>query len=109
MKTFDTSLSEATKSVYSTLLMSLKEDPLRFLDLAGVLIVVISSDKRIVYMNKKGHELLGCIGEDVQGLNWFENFIPSRNRKAVESVFEKIMAGEIKSVEFYENPVVSRS
>ena len=48
----------------------------QFLDLVGVIIVVIDSDQKVSYINKKGCEILGYEKEDILGKNWFDNFLP---------------------------------
>lgn len=53
----------------------------KYLDFAGILIVVIEADHRVSFINKKGCELLGYNKEDVIVKNWFDNFIPERMRK----------------------------
>jgi len=79
----------------------------KYLDFAGVLIVVIEADQRVSFINKKGCELLGYNKEDVIGKNWIDNFIPETMRKKVKSVFDELMAGKIEPVEFFENPIIT--
>lgn len=80
----------------------------KYLDFAGVLIVVIEADQRVSFINKKGYELLSYNKEDVIGKNWFDNFIPERMRNKVKSVFDELMAGKIEPVEFFENPIITK-
>jgi len=81
----------------------------KYLDLAGVLFVVIDADQRIRLLNRKSCEVLGCKEEEVLGKNWFDIFLPERFRNDVEEGFKQLMAGDIEPMEYYENPVLTRS
>ena len=85
-----------------------KDKAEEYLDIAGVIIVVIDSSQRISLLNKKGCELLGCNREDIIGKNWFDNFIPERDRGQVKDVFVQLMDGDLEPVEFYENVVLTK-
>jgi PAS domain S-box-containing protein len=80
----------------------------KYLDIAGVMIVAIDVDQKITLVNKKCCEVLGCGEQEIIGKNWFDTFIPERVRNEVIAVFEKLIAGNIESVESYENPVLTR-
>lgn len=81
----------------------------RYLDVAGVIILVIDSDQKVSLINNKGCQILGCEEKKVIGKNWFDTFIPERIRDEVRAVFEKLMAGEVEPVEHFENPVLTGS
>ena len=91
--------------------MARKKQPVaqEYLDLVGVIIVAIDADQRVKLINKRGCEILGCKENEIVGKNWFENFIPESVRDTVKEVFTKLMAGEIKAVEYFENPVLAKS
>ncbi len=81
----------------------------KFLDVVVAIIVVIRADERISLMNKKGCEILGYGDQETIGKNWFDTFIPMRDRKSVREVFAKLMKGETEPFEFYYNHVLSKS
>ncbi len=81
----------------------------RFLDLVGVIIVVIDSDQKVSYVNKKGCEILGYEKEDILGKNWFDNFLPEKIRKDLKTVFNKLMDGEIELAEYFDNVVLTKA
>ncbi|MFC1884924.1 PAS domain S-box protein [Thermodesulfobacteriota bacterium] len=81
----------------------------KYLDIANVILIAIKSNGEIDLINKKGCEILGCNPDDMIGKNWFDNFIPERIRKEVKSVFKKLMAAKIEPVEYFENPVLTKS
>ena len=79
-----------------------------YLDVAGVMLLVLNVDQTVAMINKKGCEILNCTEEEVVGKNWFNNFVPERIRKDVKAVFDQVVAGNIKATEFYSNPVKTR-
>lgn len=81
----------------------------RYLEIATVMLVVIDAKGKVVLMNKKGCEILGYNQEEIIGKNWFDNFLPERIRFDVKEVARKLLAGNIKPVEYYENPVLTKS
>ncbi|MFQ5802548.1 MAG: PAS domain S-box protein [Candidatus Methylomirabilales bacterium] len=81
----------------------------KYLDVAGIMIVVIDADQRVTLINKKGCEILEWKQEEILGKNWFETCISERMRDRVRGVFTKLMAGEIEPFEYVENPVMTSS
>ena len=81
----------------------------QYLDIAGVIMVVIDRNQTVQLINKKGCEILGYSKEEIIGKNWFDTFIPKTQKDPVEKVFRKLMNGEITPVEYYENPILNRS
>lgn len=94
-----------------------KEDELRkerdlaqqYLDIAGVILIVIGSDHKVKMINKKGCAILGYDQQEIIGKNWFENFIELHQREKVVSVFDSLMKGDMKVAEYYENNILTRS
>jgi len=81
----------------------------QYLDVAGVIIVVIDADERVSLINKKGSEILGYEEEEIIGKNFFENFIPDRTRAEAHSIFARLLSGQDGSLEYFEFPVITRS
>ena len=79
-----------------------------YFDIAGVMLVVLNRDGVVTSINRKGCEVLGWKEEEIVGRNWFETCIPEKRRADVLAAFERIMAGEIEPLEYFENPVVTR-
>ena len=52
----------------------------RYLDVAGVIMLVIGADQRVSLINRKGCELLGGEEQDIVGKNWFDSFIPAADQ-----------------------------
>jgi len=85
-----------------------KERVQNYLDIAGVIIVLIDKAGKVVLINKKGAEILGYSQKEIVGKGWFSNFLPKRIRDEVKGVFSKVISGEEKFVEYYENPILTK-
>jgi len=59
----------------------------QMIDIAGVIIMVISKDQIIRFINKTGCEVLGYPATEIIGKNWFDSFIPEDIREGVKIVF----------------------
>lgn len=81
----------------------------QYLEVAGVMFVVIDQNQRVTMINKKGCLILGYNEHEIVGKNWFDNFIPERVREEVRAVFTCLITGELVSEEYYENPVLTSS
>lgn len=80
----------------------------KYLDVAGVMLVAIDANQKVVLVNKKVCEILGCKEEEIIDKNWFDNFLPERVRDEVIDAFDKLMAGKIGSISYLENPVLTK-
>lgn len=81
----------------------------RYLNISGVMFTALNRSGEITLLNQKGCDILGVTEQEALGLNWFDNFLPEPIVEEVKKVFDQLMQGEIDAVEFYENPVVTRS
>ncbi|MBN1997213.1 PAS domain S-box protein [candidate division KSB1 bacterium] len=77
-----------------------------FLDIAGVMFIVLDKRGIVSLVNEKGCEILGYPENAIIGKNWFDTFLPEDLRSSFKEVYSKIMQGKIQPVEFYENPVL---
>ncbi|MEW6036397.1 MAG: PAS domain S-box protein [Candidatus Micrarchaeota archaeon] len=78
------------------------------IDIADEMIIVIGADERVELVNRKGCGILGYPEAQVVGKNWFDSFIPERNREAMREVFRQLIDGKATAPEFYENPVLGK-
>jgi PAS domain S-box-containing protein len=85
-----------------------KEKAQRYLDIAGVIMMVIGSDQNVKHINKKGCEVLGYKEEEIVGKNWFDNFLPEREREKVKEVFVVLLSGDAEPVEYFENSILTK-
>ena len=80
----------------------------QYLNIAGVMLAIVNADEKITMINKKGCEILGYKEKELIGKNWFDLLVPQRIRDEVKDVFHKLMAGDIRPVEYYENPLLTK-
>jgi PAS domain S-box-containing protein len=81
----------------------------KYFDIAGVMLVGLDNNGNVSAVNKKACDVLGYEEREIRGKNWFDHFIPPRIKNELLTVAEKLLHGEIESVEYYENPVLTRN
>ncbi len=81
----------------------------KYLDIAGVMFIAINKDSIITLVNKKLCESTEYTEEELVGENWFIKMIPERLQSEIIPVSKKLLAGEIEPVEYYENPILTKS
>jgi PAS domain S-box-containing protein len=79
-----------------------------YLDTAGVIFMVVDAEGKVSLINQKGCEILGFNQEEIVGKVWIDNFLPADARGDVQTVFQTLMTGEVKPVEYFENPVLTK-
>ena len=80
----------------------------KYLDIAGVMLIAIDVSGKVTLVNKKGCEILGYKEKEIIGKDWFDNFLPKYLKKDVKHVFSQLAIGKVKSVEYYENPILTK-
>ncbi len=103
--------SEITKRVQAeSLLQQERDQAQQYLDIASVMLGALNAKGEITLINKKGCSVLQYEDEaELLGRNWFNVCLPKRVRDEVWDVFRELMAGKIELVEYYENPVVTKT
>ncbi len=89
------------------LLREEKDKIQKYLDIAGVMFVVLDKDQKVSLINKKGCEILRCDEAEVMGKMWFDAFSPEGIRSEVKRVYEKLVAGDVVPVEYFESPILT--
>jgi PAS domain S-box-containing protein len=80
----------------------------KLLDIAGVMFVALDASGEVTLVNQKGRAVLGHEQKEIIGKNWFDNFLPDSMKDPTKTVFNRLMAGEIGPIEYYENAVVTK-
>lgn len=80
-----------------------------YIEIADVMLLALDTGGRVVMVNRKGCEILGCAAAEIVGRDWFETFLPPEARAAVRTVFDTMMRGETEVVEYAENEVADRA
>lgn len=83
-----------------------QEQTQQYLEVAGVILLLLGRRGNVQMINRMGCEILGLAKKDILGKNWFDHFLPEKNRKEVRKVFDRLIAGDTETVEFYESPVL---
>jgi PAS domain S-box-containing protein len=81
----------------------------KYLDVAGMMFLVIGRDEKVKMINKKGCEILSCVEESIIGENWFDVFIPQHERQKTRDGFNKIITGDMEHWEYHENSIVTKN
>ncbi|MGA2917699.1 PAS domain S-box protein [Methanoregula sp.] len=81
----------------------------QYLDVAGVMLAVLGREGQITLINRRGCEILGYREEELIGRNWFDLCLDETIRPEVKDVFGKLIAGDVASAEYHENPVRTKS
>lgn len=75
-----------------------------YLDVAGVMLVVLDRRQRIVLLNRKARALLQIGDGEMLGRDWFDTFVPERVRDHARETHRRFLAGDT-SVETIDYPV----
>ena len=81
----------------------------KYLEIAGVILVVLNADQTVQLINRKGCEVLDYEAAEISGQNWFDNFVPQRERERTRAVFVQLISGDIDPIEYFENAVLTKN
>ncbi|MCC7575302.1 MAG: PAS domain S-box protein, partial [Methanomethylovorans sp.] len=81
----------------------------RYLDIAGVMILVLDTHGKVVLINRKGTELLGYAAEEVLEKDWVETFVPETDQRRLRDYINTIVAMDPPSPEYYVNGVLTKN
>ena len=101
-----TSLAESVnkmvekRSIVKAALQKERGKAQQYLDIAGVMFVAIDSEQHVTMINQKGCDILGYPAHEIVGKNWFDNFIKAEDIEEIKDVFNQIISGNIKPVEY---------
>lgn len=79
----------------------------QYLDVAGVMILVLGEDGHVELINNYGCEILGYAKDQVVGKKWFDHFLPQKVIPSAKEIFQRIMSGEEDLLRFVENSVIT--
>lgn len=85
-----------------------KEFAEHLVETANVLIVTLNTNANITTFNKYAEEMTGYRKEEVIGQNWFDIFIPDRDRDKIPAVFKDAL-NDMPDVAQYENPIILKN
>lgn len=78
-----------------------------YLDIAGVMIIVLDAEGIVTVVNKKGAEIIGLEQKEILGKNWVENFIPEIHRNDIKNIIKGSFRTQDQLPEFNENSLLT--
>ena len=81
----------------------------QYLDIAGIMLLVIDKYELITLINKKGAKILGYSQSELIGKNWFDTCIPEQNREDVRNYFRNLFENPPIKPDFYENYIIRKN
>ncbi|HXH20168.1 MAG TPA: PAS domain S-box protein [Chitinophagales bacterium] len=85
-----------------------KETLQQYLDIAGVVFLVLDKKGNVKLINKKGCEILGYAENEILGKNWVSNFLPDSIKKEITGLFHSIVTERAEFPEKYEHPILRK-
>ncbi|MEA5036723.1 hypothetical protein SDC9_17420 [bioreactor metagenome] len=80
-----------------------------YLDVAGVVLVMVNRDGNVEMLNRYGTKILGYTEAELMGRNWFMTAVPERARKQRLDGFRKIISGKVRDDDYvYEGTVLCK-
>jgi len=79
-----------------------------YLDLAAGIVIVIDAGQIVRFINEKGCALLEASKEDVIGKNWFDHFVPEKQREKIRNLFLQLLQTKEIPVKDYESIVETK-
>ncbi len=75
-------------------LVAERDQAQNYLDLAGVMLLVLDENGIIQLINRKGCEILGYGEDEIIGNDWFDSYVPDIFRENARDAFNKLISGE---------------
>ena len=89
-------------------LKTAKEFAENLVETANTLVITLNSEACITTFNRCAEELTGYKKAEVIGQNWFDIFIPQRDKQTIPRVFEEVLR-EMADASQHENPIVTKN
>ncbi|GEM_PF-525493 len=80
-----------------------------YLDVAGVILLVLDNEMRVRAINRKGCTILGYPEDEIVGQDWTGTYLPTRVKTRVVAVCTAVLRGERDTAFPFENPVLTRT
>lgn len=86
-------------------LMEERDRAQKYLDIVGVIILVLDREGNIKLINKKGAEIFNCKESDIISKNWFELAMPDGLKEGAKNGYAKLIRKEIEPMPYFEAPI----
>ncbi|MDA3932313.1 MAG: PocR ligand-binding domain-containing protein [Tenericutes bacterium] len=78
-----------------------------YLDIAGVMIIVLDKNGVVTLINKKGCEIIGLNESDIVGKNWFDNYLPKDVVQSSKEQFDNMWKNDHPFAKEYESTILN--
>ena len=78
-----------------------------FFNQADAFMVTIGSNEVVTDVNMKASEILGYAKPEIEGKNWFDTFVPKKEKEEARRLFHSMLGGSLSHVHS-EYPIVTR-
>ncbi len=79
-----------------------------YLDVVGVIMLVLNEDLTVHRINNKGCEILGYEEHEIIDRNWCDKCIPEEFRSDTENIYNLIFKGKVDDFEYHEGTVLTK-
>lgn len=79
----------------------------KYLDIAGVIMLVLDAQQNIRLINKKGCEIFGYVEEEIIGKNWYDLSRGGTACPKERQQFDDIISGKMELVRYNENEITT--
>ncbi|MDK2834201.1 MAG: hypothetical protein PWP63_1288 [Methanolobus sp.] len=80
-----------------------------YLDIAGVMMLVLDRDQRVTLVNRRAMDILGCEESDIMERSWFNTFVPQPSGNEARQHYIKAMGLENGAELYYEGPLMTKN
>jgi PAS domain S-box-containing protein len=74
-----------------------------YLDIAGVMLIVIDTEGKVTLINRRACEMLGYGEEEVIGKSALDTFVPQEDRDRIRETIMRVFRGDIASPTYIDN------
>ncbi len=78
-----------------------------YLDIVGTTVISVDARQVVTMVNRAGCRLLGRDEIEIIGKNWFDTFLPERDRDEAKTSFAQVIDGSMDQAEKVENTIVT--
>lgn len=79
------------------------------LDIAEVILIALDPNGNVLFLNRRGHEILEYPNESLIGKNWYESCLPERDREKVASALHHLADEGRDPIGHFENWIRTKS
>jgi len=79
----------------------------KYLDIAGVIVLIFDSNNNVLLVNKKGREILGAESSEIIGRDWVSGFVTKKNQAKTQSLINSLITS-MAPVDTLENIIIAK-